>query len=274
MINKIDKKNEEKSRIRIGFFIEVGKILATALKDYPHLAAVCLIFLIAALVTIFIRGNVAIIAFFILATILCVIILFKKEIYNQTEQVRKRGKESIKVKEDTISLASRMSDVQKEDVRKILRGATTLVADILNIPHNLVRANLFGVDDHNRLRMLKELMFHMDREEELTISMPVGYGSTGRCFRHKTSNIAVFREGWGKDTIDDEELRKVHPDLQWIISVPVLAGKDRHPIWVMNVDGLRERREEERLRKVISPLLHCSELLSYIIKETISKTRR
>jgi hypothetical protein len=260
---------------------ELGKLantLAKGLED-DFLRAILIILIIFAFVTMiaFLFGIKYTLFIFAVVVVLCMVLvyrMFKLGLSKQKMQIENIGKKSIEMKKDTIGFVDRLSDVQKEDVRKILRGAATLVADMLNIPHNLVRSNLFGVDDQKRLRILKESTFHMDREEELTISMPVGYGSTGRCFQHKVSNIAVFREGWGKDTIDDQELRKVHPDLQWIISVPVLTGKDRQIICVMNVDGLQERREEEELSKVVSHLFHYSEIISYIIKENISKIRR
>ena len=88
-----------------------------------------------------------------------------------------------KLKDNAIRFANQLNDVQKQDIIKILGGVAKDVAEELNIPLNLIRSNLFGIDSQGRMRMLREMTFNMDREEEFTISMPVGYGSTGRCFQ-------------------------------------------------------------------------------------------
>lgn len=107
----------------------------------------------------------------------------------------------------------------------------------------------------------------MNRVEELTISMPVGYGSAGICFDTGKPNIAVFRENWGSAVIAAPELSKVHPDLRWIVSVPVLitTGAGAKPFWVLNVDGLNERKTETQLQPVVPNLFKWSQLISLIL---------
>lgn len=258
---------DENSELKSGPYAVLGdiaKILADALKGQPKLAAIVLIVVIVALVTMFIGTKEAVYGFFLLAA-LGIIVLFRTQVRMQKEQVRTHVGVIVDMNRNTISLVDRLNDAQKQNILKALGGAAKDVADALHIPFNLVRSNLFGVENNDQMRMLQGLTFNMDRKEELTISMPVGYGSTGRCFQSGKPNIAVFREGWGNDVIEDEEHRKVHPDLQWIISIPILAGSEEvRPLWVLNVDGLRERQGEEELRNALSRLFIWSQAISLI----------
>lgn len=242
---------------------DIGKILARALQKY--LAAYVLIILIAGLVAIYFGTTEAIIAFFCLAAF-GLVFLFILEVSSQRKQIRTPVPASFDTTRDTLSIVDRLSENQKRDILGALRGAVEDVADALRIRLEFVRANLFGEDNHDRMKMFREFTFNMNREEELAISMPVGYGSTGRCFQSGKPNIAVFREDWGKDVIEDEELLKVHPDLRWIISVPILArGDGVQPFWVLNVDGLNERRREDELRGALSRLFSWSQYISLVI---------
>ncbi len=252
---------------------DIGKILAEALRKRPWIAAVVLVLLITAVVIIvaIISGLkeafYAILAFFCYALFVSTGI-FLMELRAQREQIRAPAGERLDMENNTISLANRLNDAQKQDIITILHGAAKDVAEELNIPITFIRSNLFGTDRQGRMRMMRELTFNMNREEELTISMPIGYGSTGRCFQSGKSNIAIFREGWGENVIAGQEIGKVHPDLQWIISVPISPGGDKEqPIWVLNVDGLKERRGEEELRKALGRLFFWSQMIYLIIRQ-------
>jgi hypothetical protein len=269
MNDRDENSNSYSSLFRI--LSDIGKILAKALT--PQLAAVVLVLLIAAVVIIvaIISGIkeafYSILAFLIFALFLTIVIIIM-EIREQRQKIRAPRGEKLIMGNDTVSLIDRLTTEQKQDILNVLSGAAKDVADTLGISIELVRSNLFGVASDRMMRMLKDLTFNMNREEELTISMPVGYGSTGRCLKTKKPNIAIFREGWGENVIDGDELSKVHPDLQWIISVPVPPGGDTPPIWVLNVDGLKERFGEEKLRDALHPLFFWSQMIYLIVKES------
>ncbi len=253
---------------------EIGKILAEALRKKPWLAAVVLVLLIAAvpIIVAIISGLkeafYSIIAFLVFA-ILIVIGIFEMEIREQKVEIHAPIGDKLTMDNDTTSIIRLLNGEQKQDIISILRGAAKDVSDTLGISIELVRSNLFGVDSDGKMRILEDLTFNMNRGEELSISMPVGYGSTGRCFKTRKPNIAIFREGWGENVIEGEELSKVHPDLQWIISVPVPPGNDKKPpIWVLNVDGLKERYGEEKLRKALPPLFYWSQMIYLIFKRS------
>ena len=150
----------------------------------------------------------------------------------------------------------------------VLKSAAMAVADTLELSSDLVRANLFGRADTRCLRMIRELTFQMTHEPEYTIELPVGYGSTGRCFKTGQDNIALLENDWGPDFIEDEQLQKVQPELKWIISVPVLGpGDPPEPIWVLNIDGLKEKREAESLGGALSEMYKYSNLISLMIPQ-------
>lgn len=263
-MTNLEKKPEAKAD-PFGLLRDIGKILAEGAAKHPVVAGLNLLVLIAAVVTIFIGGGEVVILFFALTGIVaCFIFLMGRR--SQKEQIRHYVSVEAPMRHDTLRLLNELERSKKDEILIALRGAATDVADALNLPVQLIRSNVFGLDENNRMRMVREITFQMDREEELTVSMPVGYGSTGRCFQSGRANIAVFRGGWGKDVIEDQELRKVHPDLQWIISVPVLTGRDElRPIAVLNVDGLQKRLGEDQLRIALARMFHWSQAISLII---------
>jgi hypothetical protein len=176
-----------------------------------------------------------------------------------------RGQMSHKEKMDKESpaLFNLLTDLrpdQRTKIQSILRSAAEEVAKSLEIPYEYVRANVFG-KDNNRLRIVDGLTHNMTRNEELTISMPIGYGSTGRCFENCRPNIAIFHGDWGKDVIEDKELRKVHPDLRWIISFPIPDKNKNQSIGVLNIDGLNKTFTESELEQAFRSLTWWSQLV-------------
>jgi len=171
---------------------------------------------------------------------------------------------STQKKGDTIALATHLSKKQRDGIYTVLCEAAKRVATELGLPLQLARSNLFGVDNRDRMRVLKGLTYNMNDSLELTIKIAVGYGSTGRCFKSAKENIAIFEEGWGKDQIEDEEIKRVHPELQWIISVPVKNEDDR-PFWVLNVDGLQKRYDEKHLKEALRHLWNYAQMISDIV---------
>lgn len=198
--------------------------------------------------------------------------LFKRGTGEQEQEMRKTLELPVKVSSNTLDLAKRLPDEKKQEIRKILRGAALNLARKLSLPEELVRANIFGVDEHHMMRMISEFTHNMNRPQELTVTIPVGYGSTGIAFKSEKPHIAVFTKDWGKSVIEDGELKKVHPDLRWIISVPVLLvteGDETKPVWTLNVDGLSEKKTREELDDHWPDLLFYSSLISLIISDTL-----
>lgn len=268
-MQKIDKRPEQKTD-PLKILESIGLSLADGVKKSPYLSALVLIVLIAAVVSIIKQGALNIFLVIVITALIGMVLIFLIGNREQKGIINKYARAEVALGNNTIDLVNKFGNKERQDILRILRGASEDIAEILNIPLNNIRANLFGKDEQNRMRMLAGLTFQMDRTEELSISMPVGYGSTGRCFQSGKPNIAIFRGGWGKDVIEDEELRKVDPDIQWIISIPVLSGDEKiRPIWVINIDCLNERRERNELQEGLKRLFVWSQMLTLIIGKTL-----
>jgi len=261
-------------------FNEIARILADGVKSDPFLSAILLIVVLVVFVVVLaiirkqIGGSGLLhLVYALLATacvgMVCIVAICLSEIGRQRVQLSKIPSLRLSENPDTIRLADELTAEQKQDIRRILQGAMTDVAEALNVTTNLVRANLFGVNRQGTLRMIQDLAINMNRPDEFTLNIPIGSGSTGRCFESGEPTIAVFHKDWGENALSNEELKKVHPDLRWIISIPIRGnGSGTGPIWVMNIDGLKDSRSEPALREAMSHLFNWSYLVSQIIVTT------
>lgn len=265
---------EQPSKPLLDFFKSIGLSLADGVKKDPYLSALVLIVLIAAIVAVvtITKGGLYTFLAIAIATVLAIVIISCFGVKRQKARIVHYTSADMGIDRNTINLVNKLDNHDKQTLLATLKEAAEDVADVLKINPEYVRANLFGVDGKNRMKMLAGLTHQMKRGEELTISMPVGYGSTGRCFQSGKPNIAIFRGGWGKDVIEDKELRKAHPELQWIISVPVLSGgEERRTIWVLNVDGIIERREKDDLQAALKKLFVWSQMITLILAKALEK---
>lgn len=254
------------------FLKSIGISLAEGVKKNPWLSALILVIVITAVVVTSLKAPAYIYLAIAIAVVIAIVVMYCVGIRSQKEQIASYRGATMSVDRDTINLVNKLGNHDRQTLLTALKGAAEDVAEVLGINPEHVRANLFGSDSSNRMRMLAGLTYQMNRDEELTISMPVGYGSTGRCFQRGKPNIAIFRGGWGENAIEDEELRKVHPDLQWIISVPVLSGgEERRPIWVLNVDGIMEKREKDDLQAALKNLFNWSQMITFILAKSLGK---
>lgn len=264
-MNSQEKQNNLNSKI----FAALGDIAKELIPGLPwHIKAYSLVLIILAffILGVVIFGGLGSTYKLVLCVcFIALVVIIVRDIWSDKMKVRGYPKPDL-TSENTIDLGYQLKEEQKRRIREMLMAAAKEVAKRFNLSSDLVRSNLFGRDRHDRLRMITDLSYQMNHPSELTIEIPVGYGSTGRCFKTCQPNIAVKEDDWGKDVIEDAELRKVHPDLKWIISVPVLGrAKPAQPIWVMNVDGLVEMRHSDDLRKVSLHMLKYSEAISLIL---------
>jgi hypothetical protein len=153
-------------------------------------------------------------------------------------------------------LAESLTPIQRECVTLALNGAVTDVANVVGMPADLVRANLFSqVPNAKHLCMVKDLWCHMDRASERKIRIAIGRGSTGIAWRSGDANRVIWNDGWGESDIgNNAELRKVHPDLRWILSVPIFGTTSPATQLTLNIDGLQTTPSEDRLATALGHL--------------------
>jgi hypothetical protein len=272
-----EKNNKSKTKANIfkilgDFCLEILNVYKATTNRLSPLLGTCfslvlILLIIALFASILLKLWYVTLTFMILliSFFLVIVFLIIYEVARQRKQIRNIGSIKYNMTGNTLKLANQLAPVQKAQIRDSLRLAVYDAAEALEIDAKLLRSNLFGKDEQNNMRMILDFTFNMNWREEYTISMPVGYGSTGRCFTNGEPNIAILREDWGKDSIEDEQLKKIHPDLRWIISMPVYIGDDKsHPFWVMNVDGLKVGLNESRLDVSLKQLFNWSKIISVI----------
>jgi hypothetical protein len=161
-----------------------------------------------------------------------------------------------RIRLDPAKLATDLDDKQHEILDIALPGVASEVANVVGIPVDLVRANLFAkLPGSNRLGMVQDLWYQMNDKAECTIQMDVGKGSAGLAFQSRNINRAIWKDGWGQSDLgDDIELAKVNPELRWILSTPVFGSADPAPKLVLNVDGLTRTPSADQLAEAIGHL--------------------
>jgi hypothetical protein len=153
-------------------------------------------------------------------------------------------------------LAATLDAGQRDYLELALRGAATDVASVVQMPSTKVRANLFALKPGgNKLCMVKDLWHNMNDPKEHTIEVEIGRGSTGLAWDSRDLNKAVWKEGWGdSDLRNEKELRKVNPELRWILSVPIFGSEGPETKLVLNVDGLSRTPSDAALSKALTHL--------------------
>jgi hypothetical protein len=180
---------------------------------------------------------------FLVVTAIFVIVRYKK--LSSGEQVTSSGPK-------TIQLSAVVSDrvrIILEDFRK--QAHAFLKTKDPTLSDNEVRANIFFPEYGNSKKwddyVLKiRFLLHLNMEEpEIGITLCPGQGVTDKVFqtgeaqtaKRMKSDSAVGGD-WDKVYhITDELAAVIHPDLKWIISMPI-KGQTGPCIGVMNVDGL------------------------------------
>lgn len=249
---------------------DLTKALGAAYSEHPTYFVVLGVPVLGYLVVEKVPGVLSVFAFLLLGVLALAAVVLLAFIGQgvQKATIRKASERRVDLTAKSRDLAGRLTSAQRTDLKKVLEGAAQDVAQHLDLPFGLVRANLFGAED-GKLKIVDGLYHNMDSVSELTIELRPGLGSTGRSFESGRPNIAVFREDWGHDRVPEGELRKVHPRLRWILSVPVLApGDGLKPVWVLNVDGLEKRPPQERLNSALGRLFNWSQAVSLILSQT------
>jgi pimeloyl-ACP methyl ester carboxylesterase len=123
-------------------------------------------------------------------------------------------------------------------VRTEMQQLVQRVAPQLGLNARQLRANLFALQG-GCLRLVPGAHANMLHAPELDLSIEVGHGSTGSAFHTGKPSWAVKGDGrWRHGHLPEDELAKIHPQLSWVVSLPVLSASFDTVLAVVNVDGL------------------------------------
>lgn len=219
--------------------------------------AVLLAVVIVALVVVAaFRGNVlalVLLVVVVLAALWCVLYLHHLKMLRAMDR---------KQRTDPVHLGPE----QQENVRRALTKIATVAAATLDVPDELVRTNVFSYRD-GCLRIVEELTHNMRHAPEMELLIRPGEGSCGTAFDSGDATIAVLEEDWGEHDLPTSELRKVHPDLRWVVSIPIL-GADSNPVGVLNVDGLRHPHDSQALTQVLPRIVPYAKVVELAMAGT------
>lgn len=111
-------------------------------------------------------------------------------------------------------------------------------ASILNQNVDHIRINLFAPIG-GKLRIVPGASDNMTFAPELDISIEPDHGATGAAFVSGGASLVVKQgNSWTGNHLPGDELRKVCPDLRWVLSLPVRSKSRGIVVGVINVDGL------------------------------------
>ena len=174
-------------------------------------------------------------------------------------------------------------DPHRAEVRtkQIMRALIMRVQNILGLER--VRSNIFTLGEDGKLRILGSFHLNMGGgtvgDQELTISIPNGLLSSGRAFKYARPVLSIKGEDgkWPyaydiEDTYPElqDEVRKAHPDLKWITSMPIPYQVRRFELvsGVLNIDGLEDPPSTNALRALLVDLSTAAALIGLLNRST------
>ena len=163
-----------------------------------------------------------------------------------------------------------INDKDRQSLIDAMNLAAKNVSARLGIDLNCIRANIFAPDPDypDNISIPQGLHYNMDDPKELSISMAINTGCSGKAFVERRQAIAVLRENWGEHEVADDQAIKVNPRLRWIISTPIPDPDDKWDIMgVFNVDGLDARKEKEDLEDLVEDLKFGAQAISALFRK-------
>jgi hypothetical protein len=148
----------------------------------------------------------------------------------------------------------------------LLIHLTEIASVRFSIPKRRLRATFFSECKDGILRIPNGLYFNMPNIIERGINIYKGFGCVGKSYEEGLSAIAI-REGnnWPLPMMD-EESRKVHRQLRWVISMPVMNFRRvTEVLGILNLDCLRSDKKEKELKKILGDMKYLAQQFSKTI---------
>ncbi len=237
--------------------VEVAKILAKGVGDLHNpgvsLAALVVVVLIIAVVVAAILLKEALILFGLLAFVLLFMLCIPNIVRTGTERKLESLGRTEGGQEITAGAGSGVNQAKLDRLQRYLDGMCRSAAQLSTVGKEFLRSNIFVPTGSGTLKIPRGLHHNMMKADELTIEIPEGYGASGHAFQQRTAVIARAKGGWGQYVLSPKEMVKLHPDLKWIVSLPI-PDSTGNVLGVANVDCLEHDRSAEELRPLISEM--------------------
>src|SRR6266571_358547 len=171
-----------------------------------------------------------------------------------------------------------------QEILKVLVGHTSR---ILSAADKDVRANVFTTKDGLWLTIADQLYVNMDLPDELKLRILNGFYSTGTAFKYSKATLSVRREDkWqyqpdvkiaksrgldpGLVEKSKEQIKLAHPDLQWIISMPIPYQVNPFALTcgVVNLDGFQKTLHRDQLKILLADAPIAAALIGVVNRTT------
>lgn len=151
------------------------------------------------------------------------------------------------------------------------------------LKRELVRENIFTFHQDGTLRILDGFHFNMEGlmlgPNELTITIPDGFLTTGRAHKYFRAVLSLKGEDgkwpYAADTESikpelQSEVQKAHPDLKWIISMPIpyQIKPFKMVCGVLNIDGLDRVPSREQMLQLLADQTAAAALIAILNRGT------
>ena len=217
--------------------------------------------------------GIALIIAFLIIVLSCVVLRYK--------DLSKASPESVTPGDKQKPLTPTISKLKYQHLRTILQDTRKAACEFLKskypaLSDNDVRVNIFFPEydssckpDEYKLKIHPGLHLNMDRQQELLITFEPEQGVTGNVFASGQARVAKRLPSGIGDwdsvyNITDELATIIHPDLKWIMSMPLKSGGNR-PTGVMNVDGLRQQLPIDILYECMGKLTNNVIIMSEVM---------
>lgn len=178
----------------------------------------------------------------------------------------------------TLAVDQRGAETRTKQIMKVLLDRAKSLLRL-----ELVRTNIFTLHEDGKLRILEGFHVNMQGpmagENELSIAIPSGLLSSGRAYRYFRPVLSLKSpDGKWPYASDTEsttpdiiaEVQKAHPDLKWIISMPIPYQVQPFKLvgGVLNIDGLGTTPNKDQMRELLTDMSTAATLIAVLNRST------
>jgi hypothetical protein len=175
----------------------------------------------------------------------------------------------------TLAVDKLSAERRTKQIMEVLLGRAKSVLRV-----ERVRSNIFTLNEDGRLRILDDFHLNMlaiSNKNELTIAIPNGLLSSGRAYKYYRPVLSIKSEKGDWPYADDydrselkSELQKAHPDLKWIISMPIPCEVKPFKLvsGVLNIDGFDPSPNRDQMLKLLPDMSTAAALIAVLNRST------